>query len=89
MSNILILFTDGIINYLLVTSVVATALTALAWAIIKLVKVQGPVYRHMIWLYTLIAIVSLPVIWLHGPKLTLGVLPTQTQSAKSNEFSTS
>jgi hypothetical protein len=31
----------------------------------------------MIWLFTLLAIILLPGIWLHGPKLTLAVLPAQ------------
>ena len=79
MSNILTLFADGIINYLLFTSVIAAVLTSLAWGIIKLAKIQAPVYRHQVWLYCLVGIIFLPAICLYGPKLTLAVLPAHTQ----------
>ncbi len=56
MSNILNLFANGIVNYLLVGSVVAALLTLLAWGIIRVAKIRAPVYRHMIWLYLLIQV---------------------------------
>ncbi|MFB0525184.1 MAG: M56 family metallopeptidase, partial [Phycisphaerae bacterium] len=83
MSDMPTLITDGIVNYLLVASVVAAVLTPLVWAIIKVAKIGAPIYRHMIWLYTLISIVALPAIWLHGPKLTFEVLPAEGQPAKA------
>lgn len=75
MNNILTSIMNGTIHYLLVVSVTAAVLTLLAWAAVKIVKVRTPVYGHIIWFYTLIAIVVLPVIWLCGPRLTLSVLP--------------
>ena len=83
MSNILTSFTDGIINYLLLASVIAAVLTSLAWGIIKVVRIRAPIYRHMVWLYVLIGIVVLPAIWLYGPKLTLAVFPAQIEPDKS------
>ena len=83
MSDILRLFTNGIISYLLVASVVATVLTVLVWVIIKLTKMRTPVYRYMIWLATLTIIITLPVIWLNGPKLTLEIPPVHTQSVET------
>ena len=79
MSNTLTLFADGIINYLLFTSVITVVLTSLAWGIIKLARIQAPVYRHQVWLYCLMGIIFLPAICLYGPKLTLAVLPAHTQ----------
>ncbi|MHC4586792.1 MAG: M56 family metallopeptidase [Planctomycetota bacterium] len=83
MSNILTLLTSGITNYLLLVSVLAAVLTSLVCAIIKVVKIGSPVYRHMIWLYLLMGIVVLPAIWLGGPKLTLAVLPAQVEPLKT------
>ena len=80
MSNILTLFANGIINYLLFTSVTAAVLTSLAWGIIKIARIQAPVYRHQVWLYCLIGIIFLPAICMYGPKLTLAVLPAHTQA---------
>ena len=82
MSNILNLFANGIVNYLLVGSVVAALLTLLAWGIIRIAKIRAPIYRHMFWLYLLMGIVVLPAIWLGGPKLTLAVLPAQVEPLK-------
>lgn len=83
MSNILNLFANGIVNYLLVGSVVAALLTLLAWGIIRIAKIRAPIYRHMFWLYLLMGIVVLPAIWLGGPKLTLAVLPAQVEPLKT------
>ncbi|MHC5058878.1 MAG: M56 family metallopeptidase, partial [Planctomycetota bacterium] len=82
MSNILTSFADGIINCLLFTSVTAAVLTSLAWGIIKLARIQAPVYRHEIWLYCLIGVVFLPAICLYGPKLTLTVLPAHPRATE-------
>lgn len=82
MSNILNLFANAIVNYLLVGSVLAALLTLLAWGIIRIAKIRAPIYRHMIWLYLLMGIVVLPAIWLGGPKLTLAVLPVQLEPLK-------
>ena len=83
MNEISITITDGIFNYLLIASVVAALLTLLVWAIVKVARIEGSVYRHMIWLYVLVSIVTLPAIWLHGPKLDLKVLPAKEFPAKS------
>ncbi|MHC4537427.1 MAG: hypothetical protein ACYS6K_26100, partial [Planctomycetota bacterium] len=83
MSNILTLFANGIINYLLFTSVIAAILILLACGIIRIAKIHAPIYRHMIWLFLLMGIVVLPVIWLGGPKLTLAVLPAQVEPLKT------
>ena len=88
MSNILNLFANGIVNYLLVGSVVAALLTLLAWGIIRIAKIRAPIYRHMIWLYLLMGIVVLPAIWLGGPKLTLAVLPAQVEPLKPEVLET-
>ena len=83
MNDVITLFTNGIISYLLVASVVATALTVLAWLIIKLPKIKTPVYCYMIWLSTLIIIITLPVIWLYGPKMSIKILPTHNRSVET------
>ncbi|HUU16912.1 MAG TPA: M56 family metallopeptidase [Sedimentisphaerales bacterium] len=83
MNNILNLFANGIVNYLLFGSVVAALLTLLAWGIIRIAKIRAPIYRHMIWLYLLMGIVVLPAIWLGGPKLTLAVLPARVEPIKT------
>ena len=88
MSNILNLFANGIVNYLLVGSVLAALLTLLAWGIIRVAKIRAPIYRHMIWLYLLMGIVVLPAIWLGGPKLTLAVLPAQVEPLKTEVLET-
>ncbi|MFB0555512.1 MAG: M56 family metallopeptidase [Phycisphaerae bacterium] len=88
MNNILNLFANGIVNYLLFCSVVAALLTLLAWGIIRVAKVRAPIYRHMIWLYLLMGIVVLPAIWLGGPKLTLAVLPTKVEPLKAEVLET-
>jgi beta-lactamase regulating signal transducer with metallopeptidase domain len=82
MSDILTLIVDGIINYLLVASVIAAVLTPLAWGIIKVAKIRAPIHRHMVWLYLLIGIMLLPAFWLYGPKLTLAVFPAQVEPAQ-------
>ncbi len=83
MNNILNLFANGIVNYLLFGSVVAALLTLLAWGFIRVAKVRAPIYRHMIWLYLLMGILVLPAIWLGGPKLTLAVLPAKVEPLKT------
>lgn len=88
MNNILNLFANGIVNYLLVGSVVAALLTLLAWGIIRVAKIRAPIYRHMLWLYLLMGIVVLPAIWLGGPKLTLAVLPAQVEPLKTEVLET-
>jgi len=88
MSNILNLFVNGIVNYLLVGSVVAALLTLLTWGIIRIAKIRAPIYRHMIWLYLLMGIVLLPAIWLGGPKVTLAVLPAQVEPLKTEVLQT-
>ena len=88
MNNILNLFANGIVNYLLLGSVVAALLTLLAWGIIRVAKIRAPIYRHMIWLYLLMGIVVLPAIWLGGPKLTLAVLPAQVEPLKTEVLET-
>ena len=74
--------TDAIVNYLLIGTIAAGLLVPLAWAIIKAGRIHTPVYRHIIWLYTLIGIALLPLIWLHSPKLTLAVLKTSSQQPR-------
>ena len=88
MSNILTLFTNGIINYLILASAFAALLTLLVCVIIKVAKIGSPVYRHMIWLYLLMGIIVLPAIWLGGPKLTLAVLPAQVETPKTEVLQT-
>lgn len=83
MNEISTVITDGIINYLLIASVVATLVTPLVCALVKVVKIGASVYRHMIWLYALVSIVTLPAILLHGPKLNLKVLPAKSQPAQA------
>ena len=83
MNEISISITDGIFNYLLIASVVAALLTLLVWALVKVAKIEASVYRHMIWLYVLVSIVTLPAIWLHGPKLDLKVLPAKSLPARA------
>ena len=73
---------DVITDYLLVGSVTAMILVVLAWVIIKVGRIKAPVYRHMIWLYSLTGIAILPLIWLHGPKLRVAVLNTRAESVK-------
>jgi beta-lactamase regulating signal transducer with metallopeptidase domain/Leucine-rich repeat (LRR) protein len=82
MNNFIFSLTDVIVDYLLVGSVTAFILVALAWVIIKAGRIRAPVYCHMIWLYSLIGIAVLPVIWLHGPKLTVAVLNTRAEPVK-------
>jgi beta-lactamase regulating signal transducer with metallopeptidase domain len=60
--------------------VAALVLVLLALAIVKAARIRMPVYRHMIWLYCLMGIIGLPLIWLHGPKLTLAILPASAQT---------
>jgi len=80
MSNTLISWAEAIASYLLIGFVAAAILVPLAWGIIKAVGIRKPVYRHMIWLYSLVGIVMLPAIWLYGPKLTLAIIPASIES---------
>ncbi len=67
----------AVVKYLLVASVIAAGLTVLAWLIIRLGRVRTSVYRHTVWLWCLVGIAVLPPLWLHGPKLSLAVLPAE------------
>jgi beta-lactamase regulating signal transducer with metallopeptidase domain len=82
MSPLITSVTDAIADYLLVGSITAALLVPLAWAIIKAGRIQTPVYRHMIWFFSLIGIALLPVIWLHGPKLKIAILNRQVEPTK-------
>ena len=83
MNHTSILITDGIVRYLLAASVAGVLLTLLVWLIIKVARIEAPVYRHMLWLCALICVVALPAIGLHGPRLTLAVLAPEGQPAKA------
>jgi len=83
MSNILTLFVGGIIDYLLLASLLAAILTPLVGTMIKVARIRAPIYRHMIWLYALIGVVVFPAIWLYGPILTFEILPAEDQPAKA------
>ncbi|HUS71588.1 MAG TPA: hypothetical protein VMY06_00870, partial [Sedimentisphaerales bacterium] len=82
MNTVLTSWADVILEYLLVGSAAAVVLVPLAWAIIKAGRIRAPVYRHMIWLYSLIGTAVLPLIWLHGPKLTVAVLSMRPEPAR-------
>lgn len=83
MSNIPTLFTGGIIDYLLLASLLAAILTPLVSAFIKVAGIRAPVYLHMTWQYALTGIVIFPAIWLYGPTLTFEILPAPDQSVKA------
>jgi len=82
MNTVLTSWADVILEYLLFGSVAAAVLVPLAWAIIKAGRIRAPVYRHMIWLYSIIGTAVLPLIWLQGPKLTVAVLSRRAEPAK-------
>ncbi|MDH4239608.1 MAG: hypothetical protein OEW48_08605 [Phycisphaerae bacterium] len=86
MSNVLTSLADVILEYLLFGTAAAVVLVPLAWALIKAGKIRAHVYRHMIWLYSLIGVALLPVIWLHGPKLKLAVLTTPAELTKGTSL---
>ena len=75
MNSILAIIMNTAINYLLLVSVIAVLFTCIAWCIISFARVKAPAHLHMIWLFTLIAIVIMPVLWLYGPKLPVFILP--------------
>ncbi len=75
MSNILNLFTNGVLNYLFLASLLAVVLTVFLSLLIKVARIRAPVYLHMIWQYALIGIILFPAIWLYGPRLTFDILP--------------
>lgn len=75
MNSILSIFETAVADYLLSASMAALVLVAVAWGLVKMRRVESSANRHMIWLFALVAIVILPAIWLHGPKLRLTVLP--------------
>ena len=77
MINALSVAIKFITDYLLFETVIAAVLISIAWGIIGLGKIKTPVHRHLIWFFTLIAIVIMPVLWLYGPKLTLSILPSR------------
>ena len=80
MSNILIPFTSGLINYLFFASILAIVLTSFSSVIIKVTRIQAPIYHHMIWQYALIGMVVFPALWLCGPIFTLEILPAVHQT---------
>ncbi len=82
MNALITSWTDAIVDYLLIGSIAAGLLVPLAWVIIKAGRIHTPVYRHVIWLYTLIGIALLPVIWLYSPKLTLAVFSSKVEPAE-------
>ncbi|MHC4397801.1 MAG: M56 family metallopeptidase, partial [Planctomycetota bacterium] len=82
MNTVLTSWADVILEYLLFGSAAAAVLVLLAWIIIKSGRIRAHVYRHMIWLYALIGIALVPVIWLHGPKLTVAILRSRAEPAK-------
>ena len=78
MNSILSIFETAVADYLLLASMTAAILVAVAWGLVKTRRVESPANRHMIWLFALVAIAILPAIWLHGPKLRLSVLPADS-----------
>jgi len=83
MNEIVSTSADAAVRYLLVGSVAAAILVPLAWLTIRTTRLRAPVYRHTIWLYCLIGTVTLPAIWLYGPKLNLPVLPARAQASEA------
>lgn len=83
MNEIVSTSADATVCYLLVGSVAAAILVPLAWLTLRATRLRAPIYRHMIWSYCLIGTVVLPVIWLHGPKLMLPVLPARAQVSEA------
>ncbi|MHC4155226.1 MAG: M56 family metallopeptidase [Planctomycetota bacterium] len=83
MNNTTPFLTQAIIHYLFVGSVTAAVLVPATWGVIKGLRIRGPVYRQLLWLYCLIGIAAVPVIWLHAPKLTLAVLPAEVPPAEA------
>ena len=83
MSYTSILITDGIVRYLLAASVAGALLTLLVWLVIKVAKIEAPVYRHMLWLGALVCVVTLPTIGLYGPRLNLEVLAPETPPTRA------
>ena len=75
MIAVLTVLIDARVDYLLIGFVTAAVLVPLAWVIIKAGRIKAPVYRYMIWFYSLIAIVVLPAICLCAPKINLEILP--------------
>jgi hypothetical protein len=75
MNEIMSALTDGVLRYLVAGSVAALVLVLLALASLKIGRIALAVYRHLVWLYCLIGIAGLPLILLHGPRLTLAILP--------------
>jgi beta-lactamase regulating signal transducer with metallopeptidase domain len=69
---------EGVLGYLFIGSVTALVLVPLALALLRVARIQRPVYRHVIWLYVLIGVVAIPGLWLHGPKIEVAVLPAAT-----------
>ena len=80
MNEIVSTLADAAVRYLIVGSVAAAILVPLAWLMLRTMRLRAPVYRHAIWFYCLIGTVAIPVLWLHGPKLMLPVLPARAQA---------
>jgi beta-lactamase regulating signal transducer with metallopeptidase domain/protocatechuate 3,4-dioxygenase beta subunit len=77
MNEIVSTSADAAVRYLLVGSIAGAILVPLAWLALRATRLRAPVYRHTVWLYCLIGTVALPVVWLHGPKLALPILPAR------------
>jgi TonB family protein len=77
MNSVLSIAINVIFDFLVIETVIAAVLVGIAWGMIRLGRIKAPVHRHMVWLFTLIAIVIMPVLWLYTPKLTLSILPIQ------------
>ena len=81
MNEILNSVATHVVRCLLVGSTTALVLVPLAWVTLMVVWVRTSVYRHMMWLYTLIGCILLPLIWLYGPKMTLAILPARAAAS--------
>jgi beta-lactamase regulating signal transducer with metallopeptidase domain len=79
MSSFLFSAANEIASVLTTGTVLAAALTVLAWLFIRFFRIRSSVYRHLIWLYCLIGIAVLPAVWCYGPKIKWPVLPPQAE----------
>ena len=77
MNNILNVTMNAAMDYLLLATVFAALLVGISWCIIRLGRIKTAIHLHMVWLFTLIAIVIMPVMWLYGPKLPISLLPVE------------
>ena len=81
MSELTTSLAKGLIDYLLVASLVATGAVLLALVIIKAAAIRAPIHRHAVWLWTLAAAIVLPGVWLCGPKWEIAVFPMSAEPA--------